>query len=667
MAAPDYDTRLVEMLCGVTESAAQHRASGNEHFKAGRFGDAAAAYSDAISLARQKLESVMSSADAQAAAARDNDHGALGPALSALQHMLAVCLVNRATCAIRQAHFIAALDDTWEAIDVCFVPASHGEPSWKRTLHTGSAWEWSRGAYLKAVLRRVEAADAAGVPMVAYPHVAWAYESMPRSGLDAQAQALRQQLASYEVRLHSMLTLAPRADAESDCVLPAAWSKLRIKAAGAPCARFGAATAAVGNVLLLFGGQRSAAGTGGELGDAWRLPLKSLLSNASSAQLAWERLPEPARHGGPRAGRAPCGAGCESLARFVVLCQRGVLWTLPAGGDGAGWARLGCLWSASQQAVAFAGDDPDPFALSLVVCGESALVYHVRGGLIRVCLRTGVVTAVPRRRSSAMFEQRRPQVWPEAGSGDGSEGAPRLRLRVWGGDEPDVQEPPGSPPLLDDMWHFEGRTWHIVKRGGGGGAVPPQRTEASFAPLPGGRAVLLGGFTDRMGVMPDLTTLRPEPGGNMRIQIQGSRLLNDAYLFDETHGWRALRCSGKPPPPAASGSLVFHAASKALLAFGGWGDGARPGDSAYFSPADVFVLRIDALADEADAAGDADDAAADVSGAARCCAQCGRTAAAAAAAGGKLQQCARCHAARYCSADCQRAAWPQHRASCARR
>jgi hypothetical protein len=159
--------------------------------------------------------------------------------------------------------------------------------------------------------------------------------------------------------------------------------------------------------------------------------------------------------------------------------------------------------------------------------------------------------------------------------------------------------------------------------------------------------VLLGGFTDRMGLIPDMSTHAP----GTPIVLTGSRLLNDAYLFDAKHGWRALRCAGEPPPPGAGRSLVYHAASNSLLAFGGWGDGARPGQNVHFSPADVFVLRIDVQLSPTDELEP-------------CCAHCSCTATAAAAAGGKLRQCSRCRSALYCSADCQRAAWQQHRTSC---
>jgi hypothetical protein len=236
-------------------------------------------------------------------------------------------------------------------------------------------------------------------------------------------------------------------------------------------------------------------------------------------------------------------------------------------------------------------------------------------------------------------------MWPAAGCGDGgsAEGAAALRLNVWGGDDPTVEEPDDAPPLAHDLWCFERGAWRTAQPGGGGGAVPPPRTEASLAPLPGGRALLLGGFTDRMGHTPDLSTYIP----GTPLVIQGSRLLNDAYLFDaKRRGWRALRCAGEPPPPGASRNVAYHGASKALLAFGGWGDGAARGSSTHFSPTDVFVLRLDADDEE------------------QRCMGCSRTAAAAVAAGGKLRQCGRCHDALFCSAECQRAAWPQHRTSC---
>jgi hypothetical protein len=367
MATDDLrpDVPLAEILRAAPASASQHREGGNEEFRAGQFINAAVAYTKAVAVADQAmapLETQPATRDAVAV-----------PELGALVKEKVTCLINCATCATREGRPAAALDDTWSAIDLCFTPGGPGSPPWTRTLRTTPGWgDWSRGAYLKAVLRRAEAADAAGVPMVAAPHADWACRVVPTARLGATSEAVLQSLRAVKERLHSMPTLCPAASAESECVLRATWSKLRILAAPAPSPRRSAATAVVGDLLFLFGGENAQAGTGCELGDAWRLPVASLAGSAAhgAQQLAWERLPEPARHGGPRGGRVPCGAACESLSLFVVL-DCGVLWTLDARSDGRAWTRLRCPWASERAAAAAHYRDA-----SLVVRADAALVYH---------------------------------------------------------------------------------------------------------------------------------------------------------------------------------------------------------------------------------------------------------------------------------------------------
>lgn len=50
----------------------------------------------------------------------------------------------------------------------------------------------------------------------------------------------------------------------------------------------------------------------------------------------------------------------------------------------------------------------------------------------------------------------------------------------------------------------------------------------------------------------------------------------------------------------------------------------------------------------------------------RACGWCGKARGEVAAAGGKLRLCSRCKAACYCSPECQRSAYPEHKAECLR-
>lgn len=136
------------------DAAATHRLRGNTLFKAGSFAAAIEEYTRAVSLAQ-----VAASVDE---AARDLS------ASSDLSHQLVACLVIRATCAIKLDKFAEALDNTYEAIDACFSLAKPDKPCWQRALLRA---DWVRGSYLKAVLRRAEAAELSGCTMLASYHV----------------------------------------------------------------------------------------------------------------------------------------------------------------------------------------------------------------------------------------------------------------------------------------------------------------------------------------------------------------------------------------------------------------------------------------------------------------------------------------------------------------
>ena len=90
--------------------------------------------------------------------------------------------------------------------------------------------------------------------------------------------------------------------------------------------------------------------------------------------------------------------------------------------------------------------------------------------------------------------------------------------------------------------------------------------------------------------------------------MEGSRLLNDAHLYDEAAGWRAVRAAGAPPCPRAQPCVLADPASGAVVVFGGWADAPRtqtpagcPGVNQFVAATehcrltDVYVLRVDGV------------------------------------------------------------------------
>ena len=544
----------------VVALAAEHRTRGNAHFTAGRFGDAAAEYTAAIAAATQHVV-------------------AAGESKGALTRELVLSHTNRASCALRQRRFADALDDTWAALEACVTPCA---PRRRREFLAGAGWEWTKDAYRKAALVRARAAKAAGVLLSAHAYASAA----PTPAVGAQAAAVHAELEKLKDEVRSTSGVPP-VDASPDCVVAGSWTTLRVApGAPAPVPRRAAAVAIVGGFLHVFGGANAGAASRhlpnprpGQLGDAWRAPcVLPADASAPAPPLRWERLPTPAKHSGPSPSNCPRGAACAALSLFVVLA-RGELWTLQAGSgtDGRAWSALGSPWRGSSREAAYHDEDDH---CALTVCDTAAFLLRRREGIVRICLRTGDGARLRGSADDGAPQRNVPLLWPAAGCTQR-----RAKLRVWGDDDTfydDVVE--SDPPREADMLVFERGAWSGATRGGGGAAVPLPRNESALVPLPRGGAILVGGFTDRCGStgIPKVTET-----GAVHISLQGSRLLNDVHLYDEAAGWRAVRATGEPPPPAGQCCAALDAASGAVLVLGGWGDGPldlEPGGDRAMAP-----------------------------------------------------------------------------------
>lgn len=632
--------------------AAQLRSSGNAHFKAGRLDEACNAYTGAIGVAMRKLATPLPPADC-----------------GAVTRELVLCHTNLATCSLRLGRFADALDNSWAAAELRLTP---GAPRCPRKVLEGEGWAWAAEAYEKALLLRARAAKAAGVPLSAYNHAGRNIVLPP--GASSQAAAVRAELEGLQMEMKSNNS-GPPAGASRECVVDGTWTQLRAAPhTPVPSPRRAVAGAVVAGVLYIFGGVTETASSGphpraGEMADAWRAPI-ALPADASAPapRLRWEKLPRPSAHGGPTESNLPRGAACDALSLFVVL-SRGALWTLQAGAgsDGTAWAALGSVWTGSPRAAHFRENDD---RCALTVCGEAAYLLRDREGVVRVCLRTGERMRLRGSTTNAPLREE-PHLWPAAGCT-----ASRAKLRVWGGEETVYIGKPSDPPRATDMLIFDRGAWGIERRGGGGAAVPLPRGEAALVPMPRGGALLVGGFTDDCPFIGGNPPTRRD-GGGVHIMIQATRLLNDAHLYDERNGWRAVRATGSAPPPGGQYCAAVDAASGVVCVLGGWGD--PPAGQSSFAPqagppvqtnadhplTSVYVLRLNGVPAAADAAAadddDApDDTADDEQDNVRRCEQCG----AQASASLTLSRCGRCLAARYCSSECQRAAWPDHKRTC---
>jgi hypothetical protein len=329
------------------------------------------------------------------------------PAPQLARHRV-LALNNRAACWLRLSKPCAALDDTWDAMAACCAPGSR---VWERKLQSGPGWRaWTKDAYLKAILWRARAFEAAGTPLAAQADVAYGAQQR-----DAHNGALVDELARFAV---SLLRRADNLPVKAhhhapEAVVRGRWSHPRVDArAPLPPTRRGGAVAALGDWLYLYGGEAladheiemSQCFDGGEfnpyaglLDDFWRLPLTQNdddhAAPATPGALArWERLPTPRAHGGPGPVHAPRGAACVEDGLLVVLAA-GSLWTYASARAAPSWRSLGRPWARRRDE-----DDDDPreeqpedIDTAFAVHGRFAYLYRASQGLIRVCLCTGAV------------------------------------------------------------------------------------------------------------------------------------------------------------------------------------------------------------------------------------------------------------------------------------
>jgi hypothetical protein len=232
--------------------AAAQRERGNALFKRGHFVEATAAYSEAILLAEQGEDA--------AAALRDASPAARAAAAGAPARQRVASLCNRASCALRLSRPAAALDDTWAAMVACCAP---GAPAWERKLRRETGWrEWTRSAYFKAVLRRAQATEAAGVPLAAQADLIWGASADTTRDADAADAGVLSELKRHEAALRALPDApCPRGgaapDSADDCIAEVVCPPpLRVaRGAPAPRPRRGGAAAAVCGTLYLFGGE----------------------------------------------------------------------------------------------------------------------------------------------------------------------------------------------------------------------------------------------------------------------------------------------------------------------------------------------------------------------------------------------------------------------------
>jgi len=488
----------------------------------------------------------------------------------------ALALSNRAASHLALGAAGAALDDTWEVQRLLELPGSR---DWQRLLRQT---DWVHSAYSKVLLRRAAALDVAvGCSLGALPALAWI---AARTGSTAEEKAAANRAT------------APPTSA-GILSLPAVWTPLSCERADPPpCARRGAACAALGGVVYLLLGDASNDATGisgGVCSDLWALRLPE----PPSSRALWARLGNPSRTGGPGASAVAVALACEATGELAVVDAQHYCWAYKPASDA--WRAVGALGSPDAKP---GGREPATIALSQATL--FALSCGAGGAWSLASLSLSEPAATARHRAvspghgrAAPSPRRRTLAWADA---DGS-------LLVWGGAEDAPSGVPGHPvhapsgAPLAELWRIalpaEGPPCWARVRADGGGAPPVAATHSSLVPLGAGRALLYGGVSEHLPRKPP-TRMGEHPT---------ARFLNETHLYLPGQGWRRLHASpgaadGAPQPqPAAAASLAFDASSGRLFVAGGFNtrpasdhaDGVLPFNSG------LFELHCAPLASEA--------------------------------------------------------------------
>lgn len=567
------------------------------------------------------------------------------------------------------------------------------------------------------MLRRAQAAQAAGVPALAQPDVHWAAQAASKEPPLADV-ALRRELALRDFDLMGVLDASPAPGAaardDGSCLVRGAWARVATaRGTAAPPPRRGGAAAAVAGWFYVLGGmikedmelmdeQREARARDGystedeiEHGvydndnfseqlakcaarDCWRISVAAVVAAADSPAAprpAWQQLQQPSRAGGPPACEHTHAAACDALALLVVYAN-GHLYTLPVPPEdgslpdtGTSWRRLGCPWS--QRCAVPSGDVADDevsdHEAAVCVGGCFAYVYWEPEGLRAMCLRTGApaLRVDPHGGGPARCA---PHMWVASAPPPGQGAAADARIRLWGGAEPGQELMPQQPgftsmpcmPVNSDMWICEAGVWQRVRplATGGGGVPPLTRAEALCMPRDDGSVLLVGGYSET----------HPWWLPGMRGQAMGFRYFHDAHLF--TDNLRSIGSSDEGLASAGDARAGWCPVATprtgrpptAAQRVGSWDAHSR----AALVAGGYSTLREGHSAED-QASGNPhrfpltdifvlrlDD---DATRKTACCASCGAT-------GGRLRACSRCRRVRYCGELCQRTHWAEHKRDC---
>ncbi|MGE0707781.1 MAG: protein kinase [Planctomycetota bacterium] len=200
---------------------------------------------------------------------------------------------------------------------------------------------------------------------------------------------------------------------------------------------------------------------------------------------------------------------------------------------------------------------------------------------------------------------RRKGTWTQAANGGprprrsfGLCATPGGSVLLWGG-ERIIVGPMGRPAIrvFDDLWRWDGSQWSEVPVEG---ARPPARSHAGLVALPGDGLLLFGGRDGRGTLLGDTwrfdgrgwTELHPAPAPEARrnhamafdpdrgaVVLFGGMALR-GRLFDDTwelegETWSRREVALSPPPRRAPGGMTYDPRLKAVLLFGGNGEGQR--------------------------------------------------------------------------------------------